>query len=345
MSTIEPPPLRGLVLAAGLGTRLGALSDERPKPLVPVCDIPLIRYAVALLVGHGVTEIAVNLHHKGALIARELGSGAELGATITYSEEETILGTGGGIVKVADFLTDGGARDFFVVNGKLLVDADLHALRARHERTGACATMLLKEVPDAKKWGAIETDRDGRVLRIIGKGPRTADEQPAAHECMFTGIHILSPRLLERLPTQGESDSIRQAYLPALLDGERIESLRLDGYFHEHSTPQRYLEGNLNALYGRAPLRYAPGPMTGIDASAHIEGGAQIAGPVRIGAGAHICAGARVGPGAVVGRGATIEAGVHVERAVVWPGVTVRADLVEAIATDRTIVDAREPVA
>src|SRR5262245_57381092 len=114
-------PLRALVLAAGLGTRLGALSDERPKPLLPVCDIPLIRYAVAPLGGDGVVEIAINLHHKGELIERELGSGADLGVSITYSHEPVILGTGGGIVKLADFLTDGGSRDFYIVNGKLLV--------------------------------------------------------------------------------------------------------------------------------------------------------------------------------------------------------------------------------
>ena len=341
MSEDQKKPLRALVLAAGLGSRLGAMSDEKPKPLVPVCDIPLIRYAIALLVGHGVTEIAVNLHHKGELIERELGTGAQLGATLTYSREETILGTGGGIVKIADFLTDGGTQDFFVVNGKLLIDADLHALRERHERTGAVATMLLKEVPDAKKWGAIETDRDGRVIRIIGKGPHTSEERPAAHECMFTGIHILSPGLVEHLPTDGESDSIRQAYLPALMEGDRIESLRLAGYFHEHSTPQRYLEGNLNALYGRAKLRYAPGALVGVDATAMVDAGAKVTMPVRIAAGAKISAGAIIGPGAVVGRGAVIGDGVRVERAVVWPGVKVEQDLVDAIATDKAIVDAR----
>ena len=88
---IQDRPLRALVLAAGLGTRLGPLSDERPKPLVPVCDLPLIRYAIALLAGHGVTEIAVNLHHKGELIERELGTGADLGVSITYSREAEIL--------------------------------------------------------------------------------------------------------------------------------------------------------------------------------------------------------------------------------------------------------------
>lgn len=337
MSDDDKPPLRALVLAAGLGTRLGPLSDERPKPLVPVCDRALIRYAVALLAGHGVTEIAVNLHHKGELIEEELGSGADLGVTITYSHEPQILGTGGGIVRLADFLTRGGTSDFFVVNGKILVDADLHALRARHERTGAVATMLLKEVPDAQKWGAVETDKDGRVLRIIGRG----QDGPTARSSMFTGIHVVSPRLVDRLPQAGESDSIRQGYIPALENGERVEALHLAGYFQEHSTPSRYLAGNLNALYGRATIRYAPGPFTGVDPSASVEG-ATIEAPSRVGRGALIGRGAQLGPGVVIGAGARVAPGVRLERVVVWDGAVVDQDLTDAIVTRHAIVPATD---
>ena len=325
---------RALVLAAGLGTRLGPLSDERPKPLVPVCDIALIRYAVALLAGHGIVEVAVNLHHKGELIEQELGTGADLGVRITYSREPEILGTGGGIVKLADFLTDGGHDDFFVVNGKILVDADLHAMKARHERTNAVATMLLKEVPDVAKWGAVETDKDGRVLRIIGQG----QEGEARHTAMFTGIHLVSPRLVARLPEQGESDSIRHGYLPALCDGDRVEGMLLSGYFQEHSTPRRYLDGNLNALSGRATLRYAPGALVGIDPAARVDG--VVTGPVRIGPGAIVEAGAHVGPGVVLGRGARVRSGVRLERVVVWDGATVAHDLTDAIVTQQAIVPA-----
>ena len=81
---------RALLLAAGFGTRLGTLSDERPKPLLPVCDIPLIRYGVALCRAHGIEELAVNLHHRGDLIEAELGDGRALGVSIRYSREETI---------------------------------------------------------------------------------------------------------------------------------------------------------------------------------------------------------------------------------------------------------------
>ncbi len=296
--------------------------------------------------GTGTTEIAINLHWKGELIEREARQRRpKLGVSITYSHEPVILGTGGGIVKLADFLTDGGSRDFFVVNGKLLVDADLHALRARHERTNAVATMLVKEVPDAHKWGAIETDRDGRVLRIIGKGKDPSAPPASLYASMFTGVHVLSPRLVDRLPTSGESDSIRQAYLPALEAGERIEGVLHAGYFHEHSTPARYLEGNLNALYGRARLRYAPGPFTGVDAQAQSWPRARARSPpVRTrGRRAQVAAGAVVGArrGRRRGRGGRRRRARSRARWS-WPNAHVaQSTVTDAIVTERTAARGR----
>jgi NDP-sugar pyrophosphorylase family protein len=157
---------------------------------------------------------------------------------------------------------------------------------------------------------------------------------------MFTGVHVMAPRLVERLPPAGESDSIRQAYLPALLAGERIEAHLLTGYFHEHSTLPRYLEGNWNALSGKTGLRHLPGPLEGVDASATVEPGATVVGPVRIGPGARVEAGATVGPLAVVGARARVTAGARLERVVVWRDAVAAGELADAIVTPRGTVQA-----
>lgn len=325
---------RAIILAAGLGTRLGALSDERPKPLLPVCDIPLIRYAIALLAGHGITELAINLHHQGDQIERELGDGAALGVAIHYSREEIILGTGGGLRRIGDWLTQNGRESFFVVNGKILIDVDLTAVRARHQATDAAATLVLKETPDAAKWGAIEVDAAGRVTRILDSGT------PGARACMFTGVHLISPRLLARLPESGESDSIRQAYLPALAAGDRIEGHLLDGYFHEHSTPARYLQGNWNALAGRAHLRHPPGPLTGADDTATVEG--TLIPPYRIGPGARIEAGCTVGPDVVIGARSRVRSGARLARVVALPDSVLTGSLENVIVTPRGVYQGEE---
>ncbi|MCH9684162.1 MAG: NTP transferase domain-containing protein, partial [Deltaproteobacteria bacterium] len=87
-----------MILAAGFGTRLGPITQRRPKPMLPVCGSPLVRWAVRWLVHHGVHDITINLHHLGEQIEAELGDGQALGARIQYSPEHgQILGTGGGL--------------------------------------------------------------------------------------------------------------------------------------------------------------------------------------------------------------------------------------------------------
>jgi NDP-sugar pyrophosphorylase family protein len=333
--------IRAIILAAGFGTRLGALSDERPKPLLPVADVPLIRYALAHLVGHGVTEIAINLHHRGELIERELGDGSAFGCRITWSREETILGTGGGLLRLGDWLTDGGRAPFFVVNGKILTDVDLGAVARRHAERGALATMVVREVPDAAKWGAIYVNREsGAVDGILDARRPGAAPDGALRACMFTGVHVIAPALLDRLPREGESDSIRHAYIPALRDGAPIAALVHDGLFHEHSTPGRYLEGNWLVLDGRARLPFPPGPATGVDPTARVADGAVLRPPYRVGPGAVIEAGAVVGPYAVVGARAHVGPAARLDHAVVWPDASCDRPLTRAIVTPRAVLDA-----
>jgi NDP-sugar pyrophosphorylase family protein len=314
-----------MILAAGLGTRLGELSDERPKPMLPVVDIPLVRYAVALLRGHGVREIVINLHHRADLIQAELGDGARLGVSIAYSPEETLLGTGGGIRRALPLLGD---QPFFVVNGKIVIDADLGAMLAHRRETGARAVLLVRADAEARKWNAIDAPAEGgRIRSIFGEGA-----------FMFTGVQLLDPELVARLPDDGaERCIVRQGHVPWLEEGLEIHALPMDPgrYFMEHSTPARYLEGNFNLLRGRAVVTHAPGPLIGVDAAADVHPEAELVPPVRIGPGASVGAYAVVGPDVVVGSRAKVAAGVRVARTVIWSGVNLAQDTEGMIVTPR----------
>ncbi len=319
MQGVFGTPLRGMVLCAGLGTRLGALSDELPKPLLPVCDYPLVRHALCLLRGYQIDQVVVNLHHLGDKIEAELGDGADLGMKLFYSRESEILGTGGGIRRVAEYLTHNGHEPCVVMNGKILIDIDLEAVLALHRVTGAVATMVLRETPDAEKWGAVEISRDGRVQRLLGQESPHAARRERLTKCMFTGVHIIEPSLLARLP-RGPSCVIRQGYLPALRDGDVVSGYLVSGYFHEHSTQERYLEGNINVLRGKAQLKFPPGELTGVSSTAQISPGVEVIEPVRIAEGAVIGRGSVIGPDVVVGRNAVVSEGVRLSRAVVFSG-------------------------
>src|SRR5690349_1291807 len=306
--------MRAMILCAGLSTRLGPLGAALPKPLLPVCDVPILRYGVALLVAHDVRDIVINLHHRGELIQDALGDGAALGARIQYVSEPTILGTGGGLKNALPLLDpDGADRPFLSMNGKLIFDLDLAALLDAHARDpDVLGRMVVRRVPDAVAWGAVDVaDADGprpRVRDILGQG---------AH--MFCGVHLTRPSVVARLP-DGEACMIRQGYLPWLRAGEPVAAFDAgDVYFAEHSVPERYLASNLDLL-GGARLRHPPGVLIGVDPAAEVAPTARVVPPVRVGAGARIGAGAVVGPGAVVGAGAEVAPGAVVERAVVWPG-------------------------
>jgi len=324
-----------MLLCAGLSTRLGPLGAAVPKPLLPVCDIPIIRYGVALLVAHGIRDVVINLHHRGQAFRDELGDGSALGARIRYVEEPVILGTGGGLKNALPLLDpDGTDQPFLSMNGKLIFDLDLPALiEAAARDPGALGTMVVRRVPDAESWGAVRVEADAagrpRVRDILGRG-----------EHMFCGVHVTRPSVVRRLP-DGEACMIRQGYLPWIRAGAEVAAFDAgEVTFAEHSIPQRYLASNLDLLAG-ARLSHPPGPLTGVDEAARVDPTARIRPPVRVGPGAQIGAGAEVGPGAVIGAGAVVEGGARVARAVVWPGARARGEVADAIVTPEGTVPAR----
>jgi NDP-sugar pyrophosphorylase family protein len=325
-----------MLLAAGRSTRLGALGLALPKPLVPICGYPAICYGLHAAARAGATRAVVNVFHRGGLVQTVLGDGRALGMAIDYSVEEQLLGTGGGLARARALFAPGAV---LVMNAKVVADLDLPALLAAHGSGGAVATMLLRDDPDPERWGAIGVDAGGRVVGILdARSPRPPKGTVTPR--MFTGVHVLASALLDRLQPVF-CDVIRDAYVPALLAGETIRAVTLAGYFAEHSTPARYLTGNLALLRDPGLLRDPPGPLVGVDPSARIAPAAQLVAPVRIDAGAVVESGATVGPDVVVGAGARIAAGAQVRRAVLWPDATVRAgtDLHDAIVTPTQVVE------
>lgn len=313
-----------MLLAAGRSTRLGALGTVLPKPLVPICGYPAIVYALALCRKAGLVDVVVNLHHHGQLIRDELGDGARFGVSIRYSEEPELLGTGGGIAQARALFR---SEPVLVMNGKVVADIDLGAVVAAHRAApaGTQATMVLRQDPNIDQWSPVGVDATGRVVSL--RHQRT-DHTPVGSitDRMFTGIHVLEGALLDRLPA-GVSDVIAEAYIPALRSGGRIQSITMNGYFAEHSTPERYLDGNLTLLRDPALVPTPPGPLVGVDPEATVHPSAKVVMPVRIAPGAVVEEGAVVGPEVVVGPGARVAAGARVEGSVVWKGAVATGEL------------------
>ncbi len=325
-----------MILAAGFGTRLGDLTQHRPKPMLPVCGTPLVRWSALWLRHHGIEDVAVNLHHLGEQIEAELGDGGSLGLRIRYSPEQgMILGTGGGLRHARALLDPGDGAPVVIVNGKIIVDLDLGAVLEAHRRSGAEATMVLRADAEAKKWGSLQTAEDGRIVRLLGDAPAADPHtQPTSPPLMFTGIHVFEPRFLDRIPLEGEQCIIKTAYRQLFDEGKGLHGYVTRDYWWEHSTPQRYLQGVTNLLDGVVKPSFAEHPVRGVSASARVHPSATIAEPVWIGPDVEVQADAQVGPHVQLGAGAVVEAGARVERAIAWEGARLSGEV-----RDRVVVD------
>lgn len=245
-----------MVLCAGLGTRLRPLTDVVPKPLVPIAGVPLVVRTLRQLRAAGVERVVVNAFHLAERLREALGTGAGLGLEIEVRVEgPEILGTGGGVRNVLDFFA--GDDAFLLVNGDVVIEAEFGALAAAHQGSGAAATMLVREVPDAARWGAVEIDEAGWVRRLLGEGPG----DPALTATMFTGVHVIDPRRVgPLLPAEG--CIVRSAYRALVPRGE-VFAVRHVGRFFDVGTPGRYLDANLEMAGTRAVIdpgaRVAPG--------------------------------------------------------------------------------------
>jgi len=222
--------IRAIILAAGFGTRLRPLTDHTPKPLLDVAGLPMIAYPLLLLRSAGISEALINLHHLGEQIRHALGDGSRYGVRITYSEENPILDTGGAIKNAEGFL---GGDTFVVLNADTIVDLDLPAMLACHRGRGGIGTMLLREDPEVRRYGAIEVDVTDRVRRFLGFPAEVAEP---LEPLMYGGVWILEQRVFEYM-SPGVFSITKQTGPALMRAGEALYGYRYGGYWRVLDTP------------------------------------------------------------------------------------------------------------
>jgi NDP-sugar pyrophosphorylase family protein len=310
---------QAVILAGGQGTRLRPLTLARAKPVVPLLNLPFLAYQIALLHRHGVRDVILSCSYRVEDVRRALGDARDLGVTLRYVVEEEPLGTGGGVRNAADL-----ARGtIFALNGDVLTDADLTAMRAFHESRGSRVTIFLTPVPDPRAYGLVETAADGRLLRFR--------EKPAPDEAITTnminaGVYLIDAALLARIPT-GRMVSIEREFFPAVIaDGIPSFGWSAPAYWRDIGNPAAYHAAQIDLLDGRVKTSLAPAGESQRGSWVHptaSTAAARIEPPSVIGDSASLGPGAEVGPYAVIGPGCAIGAGARVQRAVLWEGVRV----------------------
>lgn len=241
--------MKAMILAAGLGTRLRPITNNTPKPIIPVGDRPLIEYLLLLLKKYGIRDIIINLHHLGEKIEKALGDGSRWGIRISYSREEIILGTGGGIKKAQAFLSDSA---FLVINGDILIDIDINNLLEFHQRHGGIATMVLRENDNPDLYGSVKTDKDVRVRQILD---RPVCPVMDLNSYMFTGIHLIEPKIFQYIP-EGQYYSVIDAYIEMLTKNEVVYGHIMKGHWSDVGTIEGHRKVNDDNRRGLIRLSY-----------------------------------------------------------------------------------------
>ena len=282
--------MRGMIVAAGLGTRLQPLTQHRPKPAVPVRGIPMIAYALAFIAQAGVTEVVVNVHHLPEALIAAARRWCPTGLLLHFSHEPELLHTGGAIRRVAAFLRE--SDPSVVLGGDMLLDFDLAAMIHRHREEGQATSLVLREDPRAPGFGTIGIDGEGRVRRIAQR----FDLRGAERAGIYTWANLFAPRAFDSLPDLEVFNHLDDWLAPLLARGaDDIRGVvlpRAECVWEPVGTLPEYLDVNLHP-----PCLSYLDP----DLLARADG-------------------TRIEEECIIGRSASIGRGARLRRVVVWDG-------------------------
>lgn len=298
--------MHALILAGGKGTRLRPLTVYTPKPIVPVLNRPFLNYQLETLAEAGISEVTLSLSYQPDKIEHVLGDGSEFGVRLRYTTEPSPMGTAGAY----RFALGESAETAVVLNGDILTNLRLSELMDAHKASGADATIATVEVPDATRYGIVETDASGRVVSFLEK-PEGRMAGPAS---INAGIYVLEPQILELVAAEGAS-SFEYDVFPAILSrGLKLMAKDITAsYWRDIGTPENYLEAHHDLLSGKAefPAIERSVPASDVATRASVDKASVIAEGCTIKAGAQVV-------NSVIGSGVYIDEKAVIEDSVLW---------------------------
>ena len=343
---------KGMILAAGQGTRVRPLTKDLPKPMVPILGKPLMEYLIEHLARHGITEIMVNVAYHHQKIERYFGDGSRWGVQLGYSYEGVVdhgdvlprpMGSAGGMRRIQDF------SGFFdettlVLCGDALIDLDITSAVAEHKAKGAIASVVTLDVPleDVQSYGIVVSGEDGQIQSFQEK-PAPAD---AKSTLASTGIYIFEPSALDLVPSNTVYDIGSQLFpqfvakkLPFYAQNRPFNWIDIGRVSDYWSVLQRVLRGEVRDM--RMPGKEVrPGVWVGLNTSIAWDK-VKIEGPVYIGSSVCVEPGATIVGPAWIGHGSHIRSGARVVRSVLFEYTRAPADMqfVEMIVSPEYCVD------
>jgi mannose-1-phosphate guanylyltransferase/phosphomannomutase len=305
--------MKAVVMAGGEGSRLRPLTSQRPKPLVPVAGRPIMEHILLHLRTHQMRDVVATVQYLGANIRNYFGDGSDSGVALTYSVEDSPLGTAGSVALAKATLKD----TFCVISGDALTDVDLTAAVRFHRSCKAMVTIVLKPVPNPLEYGVVVVDDEGRIQRFL--------EKPSWGEVFSdlanTGIYILEPAVFDFFRAGEAADWSGDVFPKMLNEGEALYGWVADGYWEDVGSHQAYLKANFDCLEGKVKVEMpVPRQSEGIwiAEDAEVSPDARISGPALIGAGARIRPGAWINGPCVIGAYSTVDRNTKISNSILW---------------------------
>ncbi len=313
--------MKAVIMAGGEGTRLRPLTSQRPKPLAPVLNMPIMEHIVLLLKHHGITDIIVTLHYLADEIEGYFGNGSEWGVNIYYSLEDTPLGTAGSVKQAENHLKE---ESFLIISGDALTDIDLDKVIEFHTAKESEATIVLSHVSNPLEFGVVITDNEGRIRRFLEK-PSWGE---VFSDTVNTGMYILEPSVLKYMEMGKNYDWSQDIFPQMLNEGKLLFGYVMENdYWCDVGNLQQYRDAQYVVMDGNTRVRIDNSDTEGktngvwIGDGCDIDQTAQILPPVVIGHNCRIKAEAIIGPYSVIGDNSIIERKARVHRSILWDNI------------------------
>jgi NDP-sugar pyrophosphorylase family protein len=303
---------KAMVLAAGLGTRLRPLTDLISKPMAPIVNKPVMEHIIELLVKHNFRDIVCNLHWFPEAIKDYFGDGTKWEINISYSYEEVLLGTAGGVKNVESFFK---GQTFLIISGDALTDINITEVMEFHKMKGGIATLVLTEVEDPSQFGIVLLDDDKKIIGFQEK-PLSGEEKS---NLANSGIYVFEPEIFNYIP-KGSFCDFGKNIFPDLLEKQvAYYGFKHNQYWNDVGNLEEYQRGNFDALEGKVRVNI-PGKQikdgVWIGKNCKIQEEVVIIPPVCIGNNCTIKRGAKLFGPIILGDNTIVD-----ERAVLYRGI------------------------
>ncbi len=286
-----------ILLVGGFGTRLMPLTKNTPKPMLTVAGLPVTEHQIAMAKAAGITEIVLATSYLSEIFTPYFGDGSQWGISIKYAVEKEPLGTGGAIRNAAQLLSSN--ESIVILNGDVLSSHNLAEQIRQHEEHDADVTLHLTKVEDARAFGCVPTDEQGRVTAFLEKM-----ENPVTNQ-INAGCYVFNPRVLSSIPLDTVVSVERETFPQLVANNAAVYGYVENAYWLDIGTPRALLKASIDIVKRSGDLLAMPGST--IDPTATVKGGS------------------------CIGRNSNVGVGVTIERSIIEAGVTIEAG---AVITD-----------